>query len=245
MATFSFSLSLSLSLVYDSTHSTLIPLLGFKEMRRVNFSCVSPASAAICTSIDRRSMVRASTRRAIDRHTPHLRDPRRAKSALSSVTRTTTEKKSHSQRRKSLDKPTNLISPPGSSRYLLNDDAFFDVFPIVDAAPPPLFSVERSQLEVMKKDVPAAVTTPSSAMPQIQVVHLRVSLHCKGCEGKVRKHISKMEGVTSFNIDFETKKVTVVGDVTPLGVLNSISKVKNAQLWPSPSSPPPPPPASS
>ncbi|URD85429.1 heavy metal-associated domain containing protein [Musa troglodytarum] len=194
MATFSFSLSLSLSLVYDSTHSTLIPLLGFKEMRRVNFSCVSPASAAICTSIDRRSMVRASTRRAIDRHTPHLRDPRRAKSALSSVTRTTTEKKSHSQRRKSLDKPTNLISPPGSSRYLLNDDAFFDVFPIVDAAPPPLFSVERSQLEVMKKDVPAAVTTPSSAMPQIQVVHLRVSLHCKGCEGKVRKHISKMEG---------------------------------------------------
>ncbi|CAD5194219.1 unnamed protein product, partial [Musa acuminata subsp. malaccensis] len=240
------SLSLSLSLVHDSTHTTLTPLLGFKEMRRVNFSCVSPASAAICTSIDRRSMVRASTRRAIDRHTPHLRDPRRAKSAFSSVTRTATEKKSHSQRRKSLDKPTDLISPPGSSRYLLNDDAFFDVFPIVDAAPPPLFSVERSQLEIIKKDVPAAVSTPSSAVPQNQVVHLRVSLHCKGCEGKVRKHISKMEaGVTSFDIDFETKKVTVVGDVTPLGVLNSISKVKNAQFWPSPSSSPPPPPASS
>jgi len=26
--------------------------------------------------------------------------------------------------------------------------------------------------------------------------------------------------------------VTVVGDVTPLSVLASISKVKNAQLWP-------------
>ncbi|RWW77627.1 hypothetical protein BHE74_00014204 [Ensete ventricosum] len=88
-------------------------------------------------------MVRTSTRRVIDRHTPHLRDPRRAKSALSSVTRTATEKKSHSQRRKSLDKPTDLISPHGSSRYLLNDDAFFDVFPSADAAPPPLFSVER------------------------------------------------------------------------------------------------------
>ncbi|RRT68627.1 hypothetical protein BHE74_00029097 [Ensete ventricosum] len=50
---------------------------------------------------------------------------------------------------------------------------------------------------------------------------------------KVRKHISKMEGVTSFNIDLATKKVTVIGDVTPLGVLNSVSKVKNAQLWPS------------
>ncbi|RRT71307.1 hypothetical protein B296_00012848 [Ensete ventricosum] len=114
-------------------------------------------------------MVRTSTRRVIDRHTPHLRDPRRAKSALSSVTRTATEKKSHSQRRKSLDKPTDLISPHGSSRYLLNDDAFFDVFPSADAAPPPLFSVERSQLVVIKKDVPAAVSTPSSAMPQNQV----------------------------------------------------------------------------
>ncbi|THU52485.1 hypothetical protein C4D60_Mb10t04470 [Musa balbisiana] len=81
----------------------------------------------------------------------------------------------------------------------------------------------------------------------------RVALHCKGCEGKVRKHISKMEGetgfehgfdlldsislficgVTSFDIDFEAKKVTVVGAVTASGVLNSISKVQNAQLWPS------------
>lgn len=39
-------------------------------------------------------------------------------------------------------------------------------------------------------------------------------------------------GVTSFNIDFAAKKVTVVGDVTPLSVLASISKVKNAQIWP-------------
>ena len=66
----------------------------------------------------------------------------------------------------------------------------------------------------------------------MQVVVLRVSLHCKGCAGKVRKHISKMEGVSSFDIDIATKKVTVVGDVTPLGVLNSISKVKSAQFWP-------------
>ncbi|KVI03578.1 protein SODIUM POTASSIUM ROOT DEFECTIVE 1 [Cynara cardunculus var. scolymus] len=68
-----------------------------------------------------------------------------------------------------------------------------------------------------------------------QVVELRVSIHCKGCEGKVRKHISRMEGVKSFHIDLESKKVTVVGDVTPLSVLSSISKVKNAQFWPSPS----------
>ncbi|KAK9062609.1 hypothetical protein SSX86_019797 [Deinandra increscens subsp. villosa] len=66
-----------------------------------------------------------------------------------------------------------------------------------------------------------------------QVVELRVSIHCKGCEGKVKKHISRMEGVKSFHIDLESKKVTVIGDITPLSVLASISKVKNAQLWPS------------
>jgi len=68
-------------------------------------------------------------------------------------------------------------------------------------------------------------------------VVLRVSLHCKGCAGKVKKHIAKMEGVTSFDIDIPTKKVTVVGDVTPLGVLNTVSKVRPAQFWPDPPAP--------
>ena len=72
----------------------------------------------------------------------------------------------------------------------------------------------------------------------MQVVVLRVSLHCKGCAGKVKKHIAKMEGVTSFDIDIASKKVTVVGDVTPLGVLNSVSKVKPAQFWPTSTCPP-------
>uniref|UniRef100_A0A2P2IWC6 HMA domain-containing protein n=1 Tax=Rhizophora mucronata TaxID=61149 RepID=A0A2P2IWC6_RHIMU len=40
-----------------------------------------------------------------------------------------------------------------------------------------------------------------------------------------------MEGVNSFSIDFAAKKVTIVGDITPLGVLASVSKVKNAQFW--------------
>ncbi|CAD6231349.1 unnamed protein product [Miscanthus lutarioriparius] len=54
------------------------------------------------------------------------------------------------------------------------------------------------------------VRSCSTRTGQHQVVVLRVSLHCKGCAGKVKKHISKMEGVTSFDIDIATKKVTVV-----------------------------------
>ncbi|KAL8129637.1 hypothetical protein V2J09_018792 [Rumex salicifolius] len=64
-----------------------------------------------------------------------------------------------------------------------------------------------------------------------QVVVLRVSLHCQGCAGKVKKHLSKMEGVTSFSIDLEMKRVTVMGHVSPNGVLESISKVKRAEFW--------------
>ena len=36
----------------------------------------------------------------------------------------------------------------------------------------------------------------------------------------------------SFDIDFLAKKVTVTGNVMASDVLASISKVKNAQLWP-------------
>lgn len=43
----------------------------------------------------------------------------------------------------------------------------------------------------------------------------------------------KIAGVNSFNIDFAAKKVTIMGNITPEGVLESVSKVKNAQFWPS------------
>lgn len=38
-------------------------------------------------------------------------------------------------------------------------------------------------------------------------------------------------GVTSYEIDLETKMVVVIGDVVPFEVLESVSKVKNAELW--------------
>ncbi|KAB1206933.1 Copper transport protein ATX1 [Morella rubra] len=82
---------------------------------------------------------------------------------------------------------------------------------------------------------PKALQKPSSLASSdnvFQVVVMRVSIHCQGCAGKVKKHLSKMEGVTSFSIDVETKRVTVMGHVSPVGVLESISKVKKAEFWP-------------
>nr|GME13744.1 sulfate transporter 1.3-like [Ipomoea batatas] len=72
-----------------------------------------------------------------------------------------------------------------------------------------------------------ASTLSSSNTHVFQVVVMRVSLHCQGCASKVKKHLSKMEGVTSFSIDLENKKVTVMGNVSPAGVLESVSKINN------------------
>jgi hypothetical protein len=41
-----------------------------------------------------------------------------------------------------------------------------------------------------------------------------------------------ISGVTSFSIDVETKRVTVMGHVSPVVVLESVSKVKKAEFWP-------------
>ncbi|KAE8713217.1 hypothetical protein F3Y22_tig00110213pilonHSYRG00122 [Hibiscus syriacus] len=131
-------------------------------------------------------------------------------------------------------KGIDLVTPPGSSRYLLGDSVFLsDYDPVWTLVP----AEENKMIQAITQDH-SIISKPSSSSfnekpPKDQVVVLRVSLHCKGCEGKLRKHLSRMEGVTSFNIDFKAKKVTIVGDVTPSSVLASVSKVKNAQFWPS------------
>ncbi|KAL8483973.1 hypothetical protein ACS0TY_026606 [Phlomoides rotata] len=115
----------------------------------------------------------------------------------------------------SCTRPGDFISPPGSTRYLLSEKVLINAF-------------SDSKVNAIQ---PVDAKPPSPSLSPNQVVVLRVSLHCRGCERKMRKHISRMEGVSSFNIDFAAKKVTVTGNVTPLEVLSSISKVKNAQLW--------------
>ncbi|KAK3227746.1 hypothetical protein Dsin_007608 [Dipteronia sinensis] len=159
-------------------------------------------------------------------------------------------------KRKSSVKPGgDLITPPGSTRYLLSEGAFFDGFS--DYNNDPVFALVPGQsnkkftnpadlvLDQQHQSTPASKSSLSSPLhsppekpSSNQVVVLRVSLHCKGCAGKLKKHLSRMEGVTSFNIDFVAKKVTIVGDVTPLSVLASVSKVKNAQFWPVPEAAP-------
>ncbi|KAL0422360.1 UNVERIFIED_CONTAM: protein SODIUM POTASSIUM ROOT defective [Sesamum latifolium] len=99
------------------------------------------------------------------------------------------------------------------------------------------FPVTNSCLKKDQEKVAQEATTATTSLAisghdnVFQVVVMRVSIHCQGCAGKVKKHLSKMEGVTSFSIDLESKRVTVMGHVSPSGVLESISKVKKAEFW--------------
>ncbi|RVW57099.1 Protein sodium potassium root defective 2 [Vitis vinifera] len=239
-------------------------------MKGVDLFCASPASTAICSSMDQRSMVRRGTR-PINHHNPYLSDRRRSR-PLAPVpcssrlpisptlhhhkSRKSSAKQTDLRRKSSADK-NDLTSPPAlvptqTARPLVPTQTTRPLVPTQTTRPlvptqttRPLVPTQTTRPLVPTKtarprrlnsnDSPALVSS-SSARSHDQVVVLWVSLHCKGCEGKLRKHISKMEGVTSFSIDLATKKVTVIGDVTPLGVLASVSRVKNAQLWPSPTS---------
>ncbi|XP_047337167.1 protein SODIUM POTASSIUM ROOT DEFECTIVE 3-like [Impatiens glandulifera] len=138
--------------------------------------------------------------------------------------------------------PTSSCS--SSSRYLLDDDSSSLSDTILGHFQDPVPTKKKitfTDKVVIKSDnfstsifSPLSSSSssfpPPTSTPDNQVVVIRVSLHCRGCEAKVRKHISRMKGVTSFKIEFTEKKVTVVGDVTPLSVLATISKVKNAQI---------------
>ncbi|XAR66974.1 hypothetical protein NMG60_11013375 [Bertholletia excelsa] len=88
--------------------------------------------------------------------------------------------------------------------------------------------------ELMRlKDVLEGPQTLALQLKPKKVV-LRVSMHCYGCAKRVEKHISKMDGVTSYQIDLETQMVVVIGDIIPFEVLENVSKIKKAEIWTDP-----------
>ena len=115
-------------------------------MKGVDLFCASPASTAICSSMDQRSMVRRGIR-PLNHHNPYHGDRRRSR-PLAPVPCSSqlpiSPKLHHQKSRKSSAKQTDLsrkssssdkidlASPPGSSRYLLSDTPFFNLLPDSD-----------------------------------------------------------------------------------------------------------------
>ncbi|WCJ42900.1 Protein SODIUM POTASSIUM ROOT DEFECTIVE 3 [Euphorbia peplus] len=96
--------------------------------------------------------------------------------------------------------------------------------------------IEENKSQKCNRSEPESPLQPSSSSshPLFQVVVMRVSIHCNSCASEIKKHLLKMEGVTSFSIEVKAKRVTVMGHVSPVRVLESISKLKRAEFWPLP-----------
>ncbi|KAL5067966.1 hypothetical protein RYX36_018853 [Vicia faba] len=206
-------------------------------MKRMDIFCASQASTAICLSMEQASCSSPNAiqlgGRVFDRHNPIINDSRR------STSKTITAPCSSSQPPIDPKKKSSFSSSKSNNgTKLYEQKKKKSTEENVNNSSKPIDSILKKRLVKLPAD--SNSITPHGSTRSLlsdkanldQVVVLRVSLHCKACEGKLRKHISKMQGVSSFNIDFAAKKVTVVGNVTPLSVLESISKVKNAQFWP-------------
>ncbi|KAL0357381.1 UNVERIFIED_CONTAM: protein SODIUM POTASSIUM ROOT defective [Sesamum calycinum] len=220
-------------------------------MKSIELFCASPASTAICSSMDQRAIIRPGIR-PIDRQIHRLGDTPRSRTNAApcssqlpfdpsrpfyhkSRKNTAPAKETEILRRKSSADVHDLASPPSSSRYLLSDRPFLD--PVSDSERALVSShrllrdnnhnYKRLNLDDFRAfrslSSRAAYETPvynpgqdnhqaRKSSPQRlsdhlnahksssnrRTVELRVSIHCKGCEGKLRKHISRMEGKSEF-----------------------------------------------
>ncbi|ESW23501.1 hypothetical protein PHAVU_004G052700 [Phaseolus vulgaris] len=69
----------------------------------------------------------------------------------------------------------------------------------------------------------------------LSIVELKVHMDCQGCEGRIRRAISKLNGVDSLDIDMDQQKVTVTGYVEKGKVLRSVRRTgRRAEYWPFP-----------
>ncbi|OQU87104.1 hypothetical protein SORBI_3003G206700 [Sorghum bicolor] len=94
----------------------------------------------------------------------------------------------------------------------------------------------RSQLDQVVPVTDCADTSKALAVHmEPKTVALKVSMHCHGCARKVQKQISKLQGVVSFRVELESKRLTVVGNVSPTEVLECVCKVtKHAEILQAP-----------
>ncbi|XP_010278474.1 PREDICTED: heavy metal-associated isoprenylated plant protein 20-like [Nelumbo nucifera] len=68
----------------------------------------------------------------------------------------------------------------------------------------------------------------------LQMIVLKVRLHCKACEKAVRKALWKIKGVKCVEMDVITSKITVLGYVDSKVVIKAIRKTgRRAEVWPS------------
>lgn len=70
------------------------------------------------------------------------------------------------------------------------------------------------------------------------IVEMRVHMDCPGCEKRITKALSKLDGVDNIDVDMNMQKVTVTGWADQKKVLKTVRKTgRKAELWPFPYNP--------
>ncbi|XP_078181355.1 heavy metal-associated isoprenylated plant protein 45-like [Carex rostrata] len=57
------------------------------------------------------------------------------------------------------------------------------------------------------------------------VVELKVGMHCDKCIKAIKKAIKKIDEMESYQVDSETNKITVTGNITTEEVIKALQKV--------------------
>ncbi|KAJ7972008.1 Heavy metal-associated isoprenylated plant protein [Quillaja saponaria] len=69
----------------------------------------------------------------------------------------------------------------------------------------------------------------------LSIVELLVHMDCEGCQKRIQRAISKLDGVDSMEIDMDKQKVTVTGYVDKRKVLKVVRRTgRRAEYWPFP-----------
>ncbi|XP_027937961.1 protein SODIUM POTASSIUM ROOT DEFECTIVE 1-like isoform X2 [Vigna unguiculata] len=111
------------------------------------------------------------------------------------------------QNHKNKNTPQHLTNTSASTRSLVGGSSLVDAsssshYDPVLGLTTPTVNTRTSQVLHRDETTPVSKLSTSShpkSCSSDQVVVLRVSLHCKGCEGKVRKHLSRMHVVDSMS----------------------------------------------
>ncbi|CAB4292354.1 unnamed protein product [Prunus armeniaca] len=68
----------------------------------------------------------------------------------------------------------------------------------------------------------------------MEVVELKVRLHCRACEKAVRKALCRIKGVRCVEIDVISNKITVLGFMDRKMIVKAVRKTgRRAEVWPS------------
>lgn len=167
------------SLLFHTPHALSPPIMApllLREIKGMTFSCSSPASLATCSTIHHKSTIQPFTRREIDRHTHHLRDPQRThfdRSNPSSRPRTRLDSDSKAARRKSSADADSSHYLLQSSRFRL-DDSYYDIFTQNPVQIPSFLAIEKPRSEHIGGNEGAVLRPSSSTRTQDQVLTSRI-----------------------------------------------------------------------